>query len=73
MIDLKKFRDLKLKQDRKGKGVLNMSENIKSKVAADPFWEKNSKLSIEEIEEKFSEKTAEALKLQKKIDALTEK
>ncbi|UYZ39031.1 hypothetical protein OD350_28585 (plasmid) [Clostridium beijerinckii] len=31
----------------------------------DPFWSENSKLSVKEIEEKFPEKIAQALKLQK--------
>ena len=32
---------------------------------ADPFWSKNSKLTVEEIEKKFPEKIANALKIEK--------
>lgn len=31
----------------------------------DPFWSENSKLTVEEIEKKFSEKIANALKIEK--------
>jgi len=34
-------------------------------IDMDSFWEENSKLSVEEIEQKFSDKTAAALKMQK--------
>lgn len=48
--------------------VIKMSKNIR--IKSDPFWEENSRLSIKEIEQKFPEKIAEALKQQKKINKL---
>lgn len=41
-------------------------KNESSKLNLEPFWEENSKLSVEEIERTFPEKTAEFLKLRKK-------
>ena len=37
----------------------------KNIIKSDPFWEENSKLSVEEIEKNFPKKIAEALKNQK--------